>query len=163
MISAKDATPFHLSGTWVLIKETNCGRGEDDTERSEICCIYQNHQVLLFQSYQTTICSRFHGLSFLVILCPCTEPPHDKANKMTVHPAKTQISLGIHLVWSESSLCAQWVAKDPSFLHANSEDSDQPGRMPRLIWVFAGCTCHFVGFVMRQLYWIKGTKVYQRC
>ena len=25
-------------------------------------------------------------------------------------------------VWSESLLCAQWVAKDPSFLHADSED-----------------------------------------
>ena len=36
------------------------------------------------------------------------------------------------------SLCAQWVAKDPSFLHADSEDSHQTGRMPRLIWVFAG-------------------------
>ena len=57
---------------------------------------------------------------------------------MTVRPAKTQISLGIRPVWSESSLCAQWVAKDPSFLHADSEDSDQIGRMPRLIWVFAG-------------------------
>ena len=56
---------------------------------------------------------------------------------MTVRPAKTQISLGICPVWSESSLCAQWVAKDPSFLHADSEDSDQTGRMPRLIWVFA--------------------------
>ena len=31
----------------------------------------------------------------------------------------------------------QWVAKDPSFLHADSEDSDQTGWMPRLIWVFA--------------------------
>ena len=61
------------------------------------------------------------------------EPPHDKTNKMTVHPAKTQISLGIRPVWSESSLCAQWVAKDPSFLRADSEDSDQTGRMPRLI------------------------------
>ena len=40
----------------------------------------------------------------------------------------------------QSSLCAQWVAKDPSFLYADSEDSDQTGRMPRLIWVFAGCT-----------------------
>ena len=50
------------------------------------------------------------------------EPPHDKTNKMTVRPAKTQISLGIRPVWSESSLCAQWVAKDPSFLHADSED-----------------------------------------
>ena len=32
--------------------------------------------------------------------------------------------------------CAQWVAKDPSFLHADSEDSDQTGR----IWVFAELT-----------------------
>ena len=47
---------------------------------------------------------------------------------MTVCPAKTQISLGIRPVWSESLLCAQWVAKDPSFLHADSEDSDQTGR-----------------------------------
>ena len=68
------------------------------------------------------------------------EPRHVKTNKMSLHPAKTQISRGIHPVWSESSLCAQWVAKDPSFLHADSEDSDQTGRMPRLIWVFAGCT-----------------------
>ena len=60
--------------------------------------------------------------------------------QMTVHPAKTQISLGICPVWSESSLCAQWVAKDPSILHADSEDSDQTGQMPRLIWVFAGRT-----------------------
>ena len=39
----------------------------------------------------------------------------------------------------QSSLCAQWVAKDSRFLHADSEDSDQTGQMPRLIWVFAGC------------------------
>ena len=79
------------------------------------------------------------------------EPPHDKTNKMTVHPAKTQISLGIRLVWSESSLCSQWVVKGPMFLHVESEYSVQTGRMPRLIWVFAGRTCHFVGFVMRRL------------
>ena len=61
------------------------------------------------------------------------EPRHDKTNKMSVRPAKTQISLGISPVWSESSLCAQWVAKDLSFLRADSEDSDQTERMPRLI------------------------------
>ena len=65
------------------------------------------------------------------------EPRHDKTNKMAVRPAKIQISLGIHPVWSESSLCAQWVAKEPSFLHADSQASDQTRRMPRLIWVFA--------------------------
>ena len=59
-------------------------------------------------------------------------------NKMAVRPAKTQISLGIRPVWSEFSLCAWWVVKDPSFPHADSEDSDQTGWMPRLIWVFAG-------------------------
>ena len=42
-------------------------------------------------------------------------------------------------------------SKDPSFLHADSEDSDQTGWMPRLIWAFAGRTCLFVGFVMRRL------------
>ena len=57
----------------------------------------------------------------------------------------------IHPDWSESSLCAQWVAMDPSFLHADSEDSDQTGGIPRLIWVFAERTCHFVGFVMSWL------------
>ena len=51
----------------------------------------------------------------------------------------------------QSSLCAQWLAKDASFLHADSEDSDQTGRMPRLTRVFAGLTCHFVGFVTRWL------------
>ena len=70
---------------------------------------------------------------------------------MTVRPAKTRISLSIRPIWSESSLCAQRVAKDPSFHHADSEDSDQTGRMPRLIWLFAGRTCHFVGFDMRRL------------
>ena len=47
-----------------------------------------------------------------------------KPTKWQVCPAKTQISLGIRPVWSESLLCAQWVAKDPSFIHADSEDSN---------------------------------------
>ena len=68
------------------------------------------------------------------------EPRHDKTINMTVHPAKTQISLGISPVWAESPRCAYWVAKDPRFLHADNEDSNQTGRMPRLIWVFAGRT-----------------------
>ena len=45
-----------------------------------------------------------------------------KPTKWSVRPAKTQISLGICPVWSESSLCAQWAANDPRFLHADSED-----------------------------------------
>ena len=65
-----------------------------------------------------------------------------------VHPAMTQISLGICPVWSESSLSA-WRKIGSSATHwAHCEDSDQTWQMPRLIWVFAGCTCNFVGFVM---------------
>ena len=37
------------------------------------------------------------------------------------------------------------------FLHADNKDSDQTGRMPKLILVVAGRTSHFVGFVMRRL------------
>ena len=55
-----------------------------------------------------------------------------KPTKWSVRPAKTQISLGICPVWSESSQCAQWVAEDRMLHHADSEDSDQTGRMPRL-------------------------------
>ena len=61
------------------------------------------------------------------------EPRHVKTNKVTVRPAKTQISLGIRPVLSEFLLCAQWVATDTRFLRAASEDSDQIGWMPWLI------------------------------
>ena len=47
------------------------------------------------------------------------------------------------------SLCAHWVAKDPSFLLAHSEDSDQTGRRPRLIWVFAGHTATLLVLLCR--------------
>ena len=88
----------------------------------------------------TSFCSWADWFESYLVTYSTHEPPRDKTNKMTVRTAKTQISLGIRPVWSESSLCAQWVAKAPSFLHADSEDSDQTGRMPRLIWVFAGRT-----------------------
>ena len=68
------------------------------------------------------------------------EPQHDKTNKMSVCPAKTQISLGIRPVWSEASLSA-WSNLGPLATHGgHREDADQTGRMPRLIWVLAGCT-----------------------
>ena len=76
------------------------------------------------------------------------EPRHGKTNKMTVRPVKTQISLGICTVWSESLLSA-WRKLGSLATHwANSQDSDQTGRMPRLIWVFAGCM-----FILLVLSW----------
>ena len=156
-------------------------------------------------------------------LRPLFEPPHDKTNKMTVHPAKTQISLGTRPVWSDGwmdelgilrpfnsisvisrrwkgeheRLCAMkrrsgsgrisppvgfqpatpWsevgsanrsatrtlLVWSESLLSAwrklgslathwvHSKDAVQTRRMPRLIWVFAGCTVILLGFVMRRL------------
>ena len=44
--------------------------------------------------------------------------------------------------------CVQWVAKDPSFLHADSEDSEQTAQFDlSLRWAHS----HIVGFVMSRL------------
>ena len=92
-------------------------------------------------------------IAVIIQKCEQCEPPHDKTNKMTVRPGKTQISLGIHPVWSESSLCAQWIAKDPSFLHADSEDwSDWADAQADLSLRWGHS--HFVGFVMSRLMWV---------
>ena len=71
------------------------------------------------------------------------EPQHYKKNKMTCAPSEDSNQPG--------HPPSQWVAEDPMFLHADSEDSDQIGRMSRLIWVFAGRRGHFVGLVVRRL------------
>ena len=78
------------------------------------------------------------------------EPWHDKTNKMSVRPAKTQISLGIHPVWSESSL-SEWRKFGFLATHwAHSKVADQTGWLPRLISLRWAHT-HFVGFVMSWL------------
>ena len=64
-----------------------------------------------------------------------------------VHSAKTRISLIIQQVWSVSSLWTLRIAKDAT----NSKDSDQTWQMLRLIWVFSGCTGHFVCFAVLWL------------
>ena len=82
------------------------------------------------------------------------ESRHDKTNKMNVRPAKTQISLGIRPVWSESSL-STWRKLGSLTTHqVHSEVSDQAGRIPSLIRVVAGRTVillFFLGFVMSRL------------
>ena len=109
-------------------------------------CGYKSYRSLTMHSFIVSIVLYFCILHFV------SEPRHVKTNKMSVRLVKTQISLDIRPVWSESSLFSQLVAKYPSFLHEDSKDSDQTGQMHRLIWVFAGRTYHFVGFVVRQLF-----------
>ena len=64
-----------------------------------------------------------------------------------MRPAKTQINLGIRQpgflasLGSWPSLIRAWRKLGSLATHwAHSKDSDQTGRMPRLIWVFAGRT-----------------------
>ena len=59
---------------------------------------------------------------------------------MVVRPAKSQIRLGIRPVWSESSLSARGKLGSLATHWAHSEDTDQTGRMIKLIRVFAGRT-----------------------
>ena len=69
------------------------------------------------------------------------EPPHGKTNKMTCAPSEDSDQ-----PWQSSM--SIWINLGPLTTYwAHIEDSDQTGR----IWVFAGRTCHFVGFVVRRL------------
>ena len=63
-----------------------------------------------------------------------------KPTQWCVPPAKTHTSLGIRPVWSEYSLCAQMLPKDPWFLHTDSE-----------YFVFAGRTGHVGCFATLRL------------
>ena len=81
------------------------------------------------------------------------KPSHDKTNKMSVRPAKTQISLGIRPVWSESSLSAvsmkkAWVFSYPLSAQRRlwSHWADAQADL-NLRWAHT----HFVGFVMSRL------------
>ena len=56
---------------------------------------------------------------------PTYEPQHYKTNKMTCAPSEDSDQPG--------HPPPQWVAEDPIFLHADSENSDQTGWMSRLI------------------------------
>ena len=63
--------------------------------------------------------------------------------------AKRRLRAACVFIQSDQSLlCALLVAKDPNLLQVDSEVIDQTGRMLKLIWVFAGHTGHFIGFVI---------------
>ena len=85
-----------------------------------------------------------------IVLVWLSEQRHDKPNKMSVRPAKTQISLGIRPVWSGSSLSA-WRNLGSLATHwAHSEDwSDWADAQAdlRLRWAHTHCVC----FVMSRL------------
>ena len=71
-----------------------------------------------------------------------------KPTKWPVCPAKTQISLGICPDWLVFSVRMK---KPRVFSYPSSTQRKLWSTMPSLIWVFAGCTWHFVGFVVLWL------------
>ena len=115
-----------------------------------------NAQILHFPLCRESVLTRLYGkelmfnilITFILLYLSrlMTKPI-----KWHVHPAKTQINLGIRPVRSESSLSTWGKLKSLAIIRAHSEASDQTGWKPRLIWVFAGRKGHFVGFVMRLL------------
>ena len=106
---------------------------------------YHNRRIL--QKQAVNLLRWEYGFFILIeVSCSMTKP-----TKWPVRPVKTQISLGIRPVWSESFLTA-WRNIGPLTTYwAHSKGYDQTGWMPRLIQDFAGHPAQFVGLVMRRL------------
>ena len=104
------------------------------------CGPQSHHYNYWSESYGKKFDMIWYSLGMQLVLKGYLSRDMTKPTKRHVRPAKTQINLGICAVWSESSLGA-WRKLGSLATHwAHSEDSDQTGRMPRLIWVFAGHT-----------------------
>ena len=69
--------------------------------------------------------------------------------RLYARPAKTGSACAS--AQSEFLQCTLWVAERPKRFRANSEDSDKPARMRRLISVFAGRTCSRAGNAVSRL------------
>ena len=151
---------YHNLMSWLIVDSSRwykcCNHRAGQSHRNRVSFVSRwpktHHSYLLNTLYLVDACVLVNWMSPL-------EPLHDKTNKITCAPSEDSDHLGHPHSVIRSSLFAKWVAKDPSFLLADSEDSDQTERMPRLIWVFAGRTGHFVGFVMLWLIF-KGCLVY---
>ena len=76
---------------------------------------------------------KVHQFPVTAMVSEPNEKAHDKTYKMACEPSEDSDQPGHPPSLIRVFACAQWVAKDPSFLHADSEGSDQTGRMPRLI------------------------------
>ena len=125
------------------------------------CCLYK-HEISVYTVHVVYVFVLVLFLLFINISMHLwTLMRHGKTNKMIVRPAKTQISLGICPVWSESSLSAWWNLGSLATCWAHSEDSDQTGRMRRLIWIFAGRTLILLVLSCRGSYVLHG--VYSIC
>ena len=112
---------------------------------------------LKFQWRNKAMCQlSFKNVAQIMLTDASYEPRHNKTNKMSVRPAKTQISLGIRPVWSESSLSA-WRNLGSLATHwAHSEDwSDWADALADLSFRWTHThfcwSCHVVAHMRRLL------------
>ena len=85
-------------------------------------------------------------------------PPRDKTNKMACAPSEDSGQPG--RPHSLIGLCCAFngYQRTQAFFMRTAK-TGQTGRIPRLIWVFGGRTCHFVGFIVRWLINIQSNLV----
>ena len=85
------------------------------------------------------------------------EPSHDKINNVVLRPAKTQISLGIQPVRSESSLSTWRKLRSLAIHFAHSEDSDQTRRtVILLVLSWGGSIVMMSNILINAWKWIFG-------
>ena len=105
-----------------------------------------------FLEYQKNkVITNGSDFSNLIRLISIFEPPHKKNQQNGMCAQQNLISAWASAQSDQSSLSAWRKLQSLATNWAQSEDSDHTGRMPRLIWVFAGRTCHIVCFVVTQL------------
>ena len=95
--------------------------------------------------------------SLLSIVIPCRiylSQHTTKPTKRFMRPAKTQISLRIRAVWSESLQIACAFYSVQAIQRRINENPCHTEWMYRLIWVFAGYTDLIVGFAVRWLIYL---------
>ena len=80
------------------------------------------------------------------------EPTHEKKqqNGMCTQRRLRSAWASAHL--DQSLRCPHEESLGPKLPIECTAKTDQIGQTSRLIWVFAGCTCHFAGFDMHRLF-----------
>ena len=131
-------SPMFIILAWILsyISSTACSAS---LARNKLQCIAWFD----FTEINTIHCRSSHWIYVTALKYGLKDMSRLMTNttKWHVCPAKTQISLGIRPIWSESSLSAWRKLGSLGSLRTHwthSEDSDQTGLMPRLVWVLTG-------------------------
>ena len=122
-----------------------------------MCIYWRHHEALVTQWHRINHALTARLLKFmygpgypeLIISKLKNEPQHDKSNKMTCAPSEDSDQPGhppnLIRVFPHEENLGPWLPFE------RTANTDQTGQMSRLIWVLAGRTGHFVGFVMLLL------------